>query len=157
MTRQAELTLKLTARLAAQAAIDLTQPMFERKLEKDQIMSNFQAVLLNAHQWCGAHYFSGEWSPLELETARARIYRQRGHVAYAGHQVTVTLAAFANRAEQDLAEAACRKFDAAHVRDAAGRLIIMSVAPFVHCVRNHEKITFPKPYHPLGKVGIISP
>ncbi len=136
MTRQAELTIKLTARLAARAAIDLTQPMFERKLEKDQIMSNFQAVLINAHQWCGAHYFSGEWSQLELETASARIYRQRGYVAYAAHQVTVTLAAFANRAEQDLAEAACRKFDAAHVRDAAGRLIVMGVAPFVHCVRH---------------------
>ena len=136
MTRQAELNLKLTARQTARAAIDLTQPMFERELEKDQIMTNFQAVLRNAHRWCGVHYFSGEWSRLELETASARIYRQRGHVAYAAHQVTVTLAAFANRAEQDLAEAACRKFDVAHVRDAAGRLIVMGVAPFVHCVRH---------------------
>jgi DNA repair exonuclease SbcCD ATPase subunit len=134
--RQAALTLKLTARLAARVAIDLTQPMFERGLEKDQIMTNFQAILRNAHQWCGAHYFSGEWSRLELETASARIYRQRGYVAYAAHQVTVTLAAFANQAEQDLAEAACRKFDGAQVRDAAGRLIVMGVAPFVHCVRH---------------------
>ena len=134
--RQTALNVKLIARQAARAAIDLTQPMFERELEKDQIMANFQAALRNAHRWCGTHYFSGEWSHLELETASARIYRQRGYVAYAAHQVTVTLAAFADRTEQDLAEAACRQFDAAHVRDAAGRLIVMGVAPYVHCVRH---------------------
>ena len=135
-TRQAALQVKLTARQAARAAIDLTQPMFERDLEKDQILTNFQAALFSAHRWCCTHYFSGEWSQLELETASARIYRQRGHVVYTVHQVTVTLAAFANRAEQDLAEAACRKFAAAQVHDAAGRLIVMGVAPYVHCVRH---------------------
>lgn len=134
--RQGELENKLAERQAALQAIDLTQPMFERDLEKDQIMADFQAVLFNAHRWCCEHYFSGAWRRLELETATARIYRQRGHVVYADHQVTVTLAAFAERAEQDLAEAACRKFNAARVRDAAGRLIVMGVAPFTHCVRH---------------------
>ncbi len=133
--RQAELKIKLAQRQAALQTIDLTQPMFERDLEKDQIMGNFQAILFNAHGWCCAHYFSGEWSRLELESATARIYRQRGHVVYAADQVTVTLAAFAERAEQGLAEAACRKFNAARVRDAAGRLIVMGVALFTHCVR----------------------
>ena len=133
--RQAELNPKLTARQVARDAIDLTQPMFERDLEKDQIMANFQGALFDAHHWCCKHYFSGEWSRLELETATARIYRQRGHVVYAKHQVTVTLASFADRAEQDLAEVACRKFNTAQGRDAAGRLIVMGVAPFTHCVR----------------------
>jgi hypothetical protein len=134
--RRGELENKRAERQAALQAIDLTQPMFERDLEKDQIMADFQAALFNAHQWCCTHYFSGAWSRLELETATARIYRQRGQVAYADDQVTVTLAAFAERAEQDLAEAACRKFNAARVRDAAGRLIVMRVAPFTHCVRH---------------------
>jgi hypothetical protein len=133
--RQGELEVKLVERQAAVAAIDLTQPMFERDLEKDQIMVDFQAALLNAHHWCGEHYFSGEWSRLELETATARIYRQRGHVLYTDDQVTVTLAAFADRAEQGLAAAACIKFNAAQIHDAAGRLIVMSVGPFAHCVR----------------------
>lgn len=134
--RQGELENKLAERHAALVAIDLTQPMFERDLEKDQIMADFQAALFNAHRWCCTHYFSGEWSRLELETATARIYRQRGQVAYVADQVTVTLTAFAERAEQNLAEAACRQFNAARVRDAAGRLIVMGVAPFTHCVRH---------------------
>ena len=134
--RQGELENKLTERQAALQAIDLSQPMFERDLEKDQIMANFQAVLFNAHRWCCTHYFSGEWSRLELETATARIYRQRGQVVYADDQVTVTLAAFAEHAEQDLAEAACPKFNRAQVHDAARRLIVMGVAPFTRCVRH---------------------
>ena len=133
---QKELETKLAERQATLATIDLTQPMFERDLEKDQIMTNFQAVLYNAHDWCCTHYFSGAWSRLELESGLARIYRQRGRVVYAAHQVTVTLAAFAERAEQDLAEAACRKFNAARVQDAARHLIVMGVAPFTHCVRH---------------------
>ena len=133
--RQGELEVKQVERQAALAAIDLTEPMFERNLEQDQIMANFQAALFNAHRWCCEHYFSGEWRRLELETATARIYRQRGHVVYAKDQVTVTLAAFADRAEQALAEAACVKFNAARVQDAAGRLIVMGVAPIRNCVR----------------------
>lgn len=133
--RRGELEAKLAERQTTLQTIDLTQPMFERDLEKDQIMTDLQAALLNAHRWCGEHYFSGEWSRLELETATARIYRQRGHVIYTDDQVTVTLAMFADRAEQGLAEAACLKFNAAQVQDAAGRLIVMGVAPFSNCVR----------------------
>lgn len=134
--RQAELETKLAERQAALAAIDLTQPMFERDLQKDQIMANFQAALLNAHRWCCDRYFTGEWSHLELETATARIYRQRGRVVYTAERVDVTLAAFGYRAEHELAEAACARFNAAQVHDAAGRLIVMAVAPFEHCVRH---------------------
>ena len=133
--RRAQLEATLVARQAALAQIDTAQPMFERDLEKDQIMADFQATLLNAHRWCCDHYFTGEWSHLELETATARIYRQRGRVVYADTRVEVTLAAFAYRADQDLAEAACARFNARCVHDAAGRLIVMAVAPFKHCVR----------------------
>lgn len=133
--RRGELEVKLAERQTTLQTIDLTQPMFERDLEKDQIMTDLQAALLNAHRWCGEHYFSGAWSRLELETATARIYRQRGHVVYTDDQVAVTLAMFADRAEQGLAEAACLKFNAAQVQDAAGRLIVMGVAPFSNCVR----------------------
>jgi hypothetical protein len=45
------------------------------------------------------------------------------------------LVTFADRAEQDLAEAACLKFNAARVHDVAGRLIVMGVAPVAHYVR----------------------
>jgi hypothetical protein len=133
--RQAALDTKGTQRQAALAAIDLTQPMFERDLEKDQIMADFQAALLNAHRWCCDHYFTGEWGHLELETAIMRIYRQRGRVIYSAKRVDVTLAAFGYRAEHDLAEAACARFNAAQVHDAAGRLIVMAVASFHHCVK----------------------
>jgi hypothetical protein len=134
--RQTELETKQAERQATLAAIDVNQPMFERQLEKDQIMTDFQAVLYNAHQWCCTHYFSGEWSHAELDTALARIYRQRGAVVYTDTQVTVTLAAFATQAEQALAEAACQKFNRAQVHDAGGRLIVMGVAPFTHYVRH---------------------
>lgn len=131
---QAELETKLAERQAALAAVDLTEPMFERDLEKDQIMANFQAALLNAHRWCCDRYFTGEWSHLELETALARIYRQRGRVVYTLQRVDVTLAAFVYRAEHELAIAACRRFNTAQVHDAEGRLIVMAVTPFKHCV-----------------------
>lgn len=134
--RREQLEATLAERQATLAQIDIDQPMFERDLEKDQIMADFQAALLNAHRWCCNHYFTGEWSRLELETATARIYRQRGHVTYADDRVDVTLAAFAYRSEQTLAEAACARFNAARVHDAAGRLIVMAVAPFKHCVRH---------------------
>jgi len=134
-TRREQLEATLVERQAALAQIDTAQPMFERDLEKDQIMADFQAALLNAHRWCCDHYFTGEWSHLELETATARIYRQRGRVVYADDRVDVTLAAFAYRADQDLAREACVRFNAASVHDAAGRLIVMAVAPFKHCVR----------------------
>ena len=134
--RQEQLQLKQAGRQAALAAIDVTEPMFERDLEKDQIMVNFQAALLNAHHWCCDHYFTGEWSHLELETATARIYRQRGRVIYTTARVDVTLAAFGYRTEQALAETACARFNTAQVHDAAGRLIRMAVAPFEHCVRH---------------------
>jgi hypothetical protein len=134
--RREQLEATRGERQAALAQIDIDQPMFERDLEKDQIMADFQAALLNAHRWCCNHYFTGEWSRLELETATARIYRQRGHVTYADDRVDVTLAAFAYRSEQTLAEAACARFNAARVHEAAGRLIVMAVAPFKHCVRH---------------------
>jgi hypothetical protein len=133
--RREQLETTLAERQTVSTQIDTAQPMFERDLEKDQIMTNFQAALLNAHRWCCDHYFTGEWSRLELETATARIYRQRGRVVYADDRVDVTLAAFAYRSEQNLAEAACARFDATQVHDAAGRLIVMAVAPFRHCVR----------------------
>ena len=135
--RQAQLEAKLAKRQAALAAIRLrvAEPMFERDLEKDQIMADFQAALLNAHRWCCDHYFTGEWSHQELETATARIYRQRGRVVYTAERVDVTLAAFGYRAEHELAEAACARFNAAQVHDAAGRRIVMAVAPFHHCVK----------------------
>lgn len=133
--RQAELETKLATRQAVWAAIDVTEPMFERDLEKDQLMANFQAALLNAHRWCCDRYFTGEWSHLELETATTRIYRQRGRVVYSAKRIDVTLAAFAYRAEHELAEAACRRFNTAQVHDAEGRLIAMAVAPFRHCVK----------------------
>jgi hypothetical protein len=133
--RREQLETTLAERQTVSTQIDTAQPMFERDLEKDQIMANFQAALLNAHRWCCDHYFTGEWSRLELETAMARIYRQRGRVVYADDRVDVTLAAFAYRSEQNLAEAACARFDATQVHDAAGRLIVMAVAPFKHCVR----------------------
>lgn len=133
--RQTEREAKLTERQATLAAVDLTEPLFERDLEKDQIMANFQAALLNAHRYCCDQYFTGDWSHLELETATARIYRQRGRVVYGAERVDVTLAAFAYRAEHELAIAACRRFNAVQAHDAEGRLIVMAVAPFKHCVR----------------------
>ena len=133
--RQGELATKLAERQVALAAIDVTEPMFERDLEKDQLMANFQAALLNAHRWCCDQYFTGEWSHLELETATARIYRQRGRVVCCAERIDVTLAAFAYRTEHELAEAACTRFNTAQVHDAEGRLIMMAVAPFKHCVK----------------------
>ncbi len=76
-------------------------------------MEENNETFLNAHRWCCDHYFTGEWRHLELETAIARVYRQRGRVVYSAQRVDVTLAAFGYRAEHQLAEAACVRFNAA--------------------------------------------
>jgi len=56
-------------------------------------------------------------------------------VIYSAERIDVTLAAFDYRAEHELAETACLRFNAAQVHDAEARLIVMTGAPFKHCVK----------------------
>jgi len=74
-------SLPCTARRqAAVEAVDVEGPIFERDLEKDQIMTNWQNTLLNLHHWCQEHYLPEAWRTLRLETATKLLYRKRGRV-----------------------------------------------------------------------------
>ncbi len=127
-------------RQAAVAAVDVDRPMFERNLAKDQIMADLQGLLANLHHWSRDHYFPPEWQALELGTATKMIYNKPGRVVQTAERIDVTLRAYAYRREQDAAEAACRQFNARQIRDLAGRLIQIAVAPFEHSIRRLHQI-----------------
>jgi hypothetical protein len=133
--RRVALEVELARRQAAVAAIDVNRPMFERDLEKDQIMADWQGLLTNLHHWGREHYFPSAWQGLQLETAIQLIYQKPGRVVQTAERVEITLRAYAYRQDQEAAEAACTRFNARQVRDPAGRLIQITVAPFEHSIR----------------------
>ena len=135
LERRAALEVELARRQAAVAAVDVNRPMFERDLEKDQIMADWQGLLTNLHHWSREHYFPSAWQGLQLETAIQLIYQKPGRVAPTAERVEITLRAYAYRRDQEAAEAACTQFNARQVRDPAGRLIQITVAPFEHSIR----------------------
>lgn len=135
LARRAELEAERQRRQAAVEAVDVERPMFERDLEKDQIMTNWQATLLNLHHWCQEHYLPEAWRTLRLETATKLLYRKRGRVRYTADRIEVTLEAYEYRPDQEAAEEACQLFNAHHIRDYQGRLIQMAVAPYERFVR----------------------
>jgi hypothetical protein len=133
--RRAALEAELPRRQAAVAAVDVNRPMFERDLEKDQIMADWQGLLTNLHHWSREQYFPAAWQGLQLETAIPLIYHKPGRVVQTAERVEISLRAYAYRPDQEAAEAACKGFNTRQIRDPAGRLIQISVAPFEHSIR----------------------
>lgn len=138
--RRAALEAELAQRQAAVAAVDVDRPMFERDLEKDQIMADWQGLLANLHHWSQDHYFPPAWQTLQLETATKLIYNKPGRVVQTAKRIDVTLRAYAYRQDQEAAEAACTRFNAQQIRDLAGRLIQITVAPFEHSIRRLRQL-----------------
>jgi len=113
--------------------------MFERDLEKDQhpegTRADWQGLLTNLHHWSREQYFPAAWQGLQLETAIPLIYHKPGRVVQTAERVEISLRTYAYRPDQAAAEAACKGFNARQIRDPAGRLIQISVAPFEHSIR----------------------
>jgi hypothetical protein len=140
LERRVALEAELTQRQAAVTAVDVDRPMFERDLAKDQIMADWQGLLANLHHWSRDQYFPPAWQALQLETATKLIYNKPGRVVQTVERIDVTLDAYAYRQDQEAAEAACRQFNVRQIRDLAGRLIQIAIAPFEHSIRRLRQL-----------------
>jgi hypothetical protein len=140
LKRRAALETELTQRQAAVTAVDVDRPMFERDLAKDQIMTDWQGLLANLHHWSRDRYFPPAWQALQLETATKLIYNKPGRVVQTAERIEVTLKAYDYRPEQAAAEAACAQFNTRQIRDLAGRLVQIVVAPFEHSIRRLRQL-----------------
>ena len=127
-TKSRQLRQRLTWRIAARDAIDTETLCRERGLEKDQIMLNWQILLVNLHDWAAQHYFAPEWSTLSLEKATQMIYRKSGRVTWYDDRIEVVLEPYRYRDQQQAMEATCARFNAAHRRWRDGRLLRITVA-----------------------------
>ena len=128
-TRSRRLRGRLAERTAARDAIDTETLCRERDLEKDQIMLNWQIVLVSLHDWVAQTYFTPEWRNLNLEKATQMIYRKAGRVTWYDDRIEVELESYRYRDQQRAMEATCARFNAANVRWRDGRLLRISVAP----------------------------
>lgn len=119
---------RLARRIAARDAIDTETLCRERDLEKDQIMLDWQILLVNLHDWAAQHYFAPEWRNLSLEKATQMIYRKAGWVTWYDDRIEVVLEPYRYQEQQRTMEATCARFNAANLRWRDGRLLRMSVA-----------------------------
>lgn len=120
---------RLAQRVAARDAIDTETLCRERDLEKDQIMLNWQILLLNLHDWVAHTYFAPEWRTLSLEKATQMVYRKAGQVVWYDDRIEVLLESYRYLDQQRAMEATCTRFNAANLRWRDGRLLRISVAP----------------------------
>jgi hypothetical protein len=126
--KRRDLRQQLVERESIRDAIDTPTLCRERHLEKDQIMLCLQVLLLNLHDWALKHYFSPEWSHLELETAMRLIYRKPGRVTGSADQIDVVLDGYRYVDHQQAMAAICQRFNAANLRWRDGRLLHIQVA-----------------------------
>ena len=118
----------LAERQAARDAIDTASQCRERDLEKDQIMLNFQVMLLNLHDWVREHYLAPVWQHLELETATELLYRKAGRVHWEPEQIEIIFEPYRYAEHQQAMEETCRRCNTAQLRWRDGRLLRFRVA-----------------------------
>ncbi len=123
------LCARLADRIAARDAIDTETLCRERDLEKDQIMLNWQVLLVNLHDAVAQTYFAPEWRTLSLEKATQMVYRKAGRVSWYDDRIEVVLDPYRYSDQQRAMETTCARFNAAHVRWRDGRSLRISVAP----------------------------
>jgi len=128
-TQTHRLRTRLAQRIATRDAIDTETLCRERDLEKDQIMLNWQVLLVNLHDWVAQYYLAPEWRTLSLERATQMIYRKAGRVTWYEDRIEVVLEPYRYRDQQRAMEATCARFNAANLRWRDGRLLRITVAP----------------------------
>ena len=125
----ATLEAKKAKRIASRDAIDTETLCRERRLEKDQIMLNWQVLLANCHDWACRHFFAPAWRKLSLERATQLIYRKSGRVTHHPDRIEVVFDAYRYSAHQRAMEESCRRFNGANLHWRDGRLLRFSVQP----------------------------
>jgi len=128
-TQARRLRERLAQRIVARDAIDTETLSRERDLEKDQIMLNWQTLLVNLHDWATQHYFAPQWRTLSLERATQMIYRKAGRVTWYDDRIEVVLEPYRYPDQQRAMEATCARFNTANLRWRDGQLLRITVAP----------------------------
>ena len=120
---------ELHQRIASRDAIDTETLCRERRLEKDQIMLNWQVLLANCHDWACRHFFAPAWRKISLERATQLIYRKSGRVTHYPDRIEVVFDAYRYSAHQRAMEESCRRFNDANLQWRDGRLLRFSIQP----------------------------
>ncbi len=128
LTHRQELWQRLEERRKAANAVDLTRPMYQRDMEKDQIMLDLQLLLVNLHYFVREHYFGPAWAHHDLKTAEKLLYRKRGRVIRYHDRLVVVLSAYRYARHRKGAEEMCARFNERRVQGPDGRLIQLRVA-----------------------------
>lgn len=123
----AHLQQELQQRIANRDAIDTETLCRERRLEKDQLMLNWQVLLANCHDWARVHFFAQAWRKLSLERATQLIYRKSGRVTYFPERIEVVFDAYRYPEHQQAMQESCRRFNRANLHWRDGRLLRFSV------------------------------
>ena len=125
--RIAEFRPQLAQRIQKRETIDTDTLCRQRRLEKDQIMLNWQVLLTNLHDWAKQNVFAPVWQKLSLEKATELIYRKSGHVRWHPDHIEVILDSYRYQEHQQTMEATCQRFNQADLRWRDGRLLRISV------------------------------
>jgi hypothetical protein len=125
--RIAELQPQLAQRIQKREAIDTDALCRQRRLEKDQIMLDWQVLLTNLHDWVKQHVFTPAWQKLSLEKATELVYRKPGCVRWHSDHIEIVFDSYRYREHQQAMEATCERFNQANLRWRDGRLLRVSV------------------------------
>lgn len=107
--------------------LDLERVLFEIKTEKDHLMSNFKALLINLSSYAQRQYFPEEVHSFTMKSMKKAFYQQDGYVKIRKKKIEVTLHSYDDVNLQKAAEYACRKFNNRDLRTSAGQQIKMCV------------------------------
>ena len=119
---------ELQQRIASRDAIDTETLCRQRRLEKDQVMLNWQVLLANCHDWARHHFFAPVWHKLSLERATQLIYRKSGRVTHYPDRIEVVFDTYRYAEQQDAMTESCRRFNGANLHWRDGRLLRFFVA-----------------------------
>jgi hypothetical protein len=114
---------ELQQRIASRDAIDTETLCRERRLEKDQVMLNWQVLLANCHDWARHHFFAPVWNKLSLERATQLIYRKSGRVTHYPDRIEVVFDTYRYAEQQGAMKESCRRFNGANLHWRDGRLL----------------------------------
>jgi len=111
------------------AALNLEEELFENRIDKDQVMSNFKILLTNLSRYVQEQYFPKDYQQATLETMMKTFYRQDGYARVRKRRVDVTLYSYDNPDLQKAVEYACMKFNNSDLHTPSGQRIRIEVEP----------------------------
>lgn len=109
--------------------LDLERVLLEIKTEKDHLMSNFKALLINLSSYAQRQYFPEEFHTFTMESMKKAFYQQDGYVKIRKKKIEVTLHSYDDVNLQKAVEYACEKFNNKNLKTSVGQRIWIAVAP----------------------------